>query len=121
MEKGNYDEGFGLEQHKDKWSNKAPTNGKTNGVEKLNGDANGLKPVTNGNGIHHEDDVEVEVEENQPESLDHQSTEGEDEPPFSSHETVEEPDEDLAVLQHQVGHLELDEVLDSQIAVDNQA
>ena len=26
MEKGNYDEGFGLEQHKDKWNNKCINN-----------------------------------------------------------------------------------------------
>ena len=34
MEKGNYDEGFGLEQHKDKWSNKG-ANCKANGVVDL--------------------------------------------------------------------------------------
>lgn len=47
MEKGNYDEGFGLEQHKDKWSNK--TNGKTSSIATV---------ATNGkssNGHHHID------------------------------------------------------------------
>lgn len=47
MEKGNYDEGFGLEQHKDKWSNK--TNGKSSSIATV---------ATNGkssNGHHHID------------------------------------------------------------------
>lgn len=32
MEKGNYDEGFGLEQHKDKWGSKGKSNGSLNQV-----------------------------------------------------------------------------------------
>ncbi|KAH9512109.1 LIM domain and actin-binding protein 1, variant 4 [Dermatophagoides farinae] len=52
MEKGNYDEGFGLEQHKDKWSNK------TNGG-KASTIATTVTVATNGksaNGHHHHQD-----------------------------------------------------------------
>lgn len=140
MEKGNYDEGFGLEQHKDKWSNKVvggstvdqtATNGTSNGVEKLqNGDEEAKLPTTNGNGIHHdeeenlEEDVDIIEHANGTEG---HHTEEDVEEPYTSHE--EEPeelvklrvDEDLDVLQQQVGHLELDEaILDGPlIAVDN--
>lgn len=49
MEKGNYDEGFGLEQHKDKWSNKMASNISVNGL------ANGNKTVkTNGQTINND-------------------------------------------------------------------
>ncbi|XP_075589923.1 uncharacterized protein LOC124497866 isoform X10 [Dermatophagoides farinae] len=52
MEKGNYDEGFGLEQHKDKWSNKT-NGGKSSTI------ATTVTVATNGksaNGHHHHQD-----------------------------------------------------------------
>ncbi|KAH9389044.1 LIM domain and actin-binding protein 1, partial [Tyrophagus putrescentiae] len=179
MEKGNYDEGFGLEQHKDKWSNKmattaggttatttngqSATNGQSNGEEKLeNGDGEETaadllvettgKAIANGNGVHH-DDEEEEVE-GEGELLqqqnghhhnggggsveDHLSTEGDDEQQYVHEEQPVEAevqpkqqpllqnDDDLDVLQQQVGHLELEHgeaILDGPIAlpVDNQA
>lgn len=69
MEKGNYDEGFGLEQHKDKWSNKLTSNisvnGLTNGNKnvKTNGQSvNNVALTTNGtNGHHHDDEHEDEL------------------------------------------------------------
>lgn len=65
MEKGNYDEGFGMEQHKDKWSNKTATtttNGKSNGIDDAKMNGNGSLETktngTNGNG-HLEDHFDV--------------------------------------------------------------
>ena len=52
MAKGNYDEGFGLEQHKDKWMNKL--NGKTN--NKINYNSNTSEDDDEDNFIDEDDD-----------------------------------------------------------------
>lgn len=112
MEKGNYDEGFGLEQHKDKWSHKT-TNGKANGTE-LAHDNESNEPSTNGNGngISFDDqhsDVHSMESEAEHESLDN----GHHEPELQQHQSKDE------LEYEERRQLELDEILDGPVAVDN--